>query len=99
MPVWPDKYSVRRNPFVEGLQNYRDFMYTEFRFSSRNTLPILAAMVIMPTILIAGQLATDNTKAAVYKRDFPNHALRTVEQRREEDRAKEEAEAGKDGEE
>ena len=92
---WADKYSMKKNPFIEGLQNYRDFMHTEFRFTSRNSLPILAAMVVFPAIIVVGGMATDSKKEEVFKRDFPHLVVKGVNQRRAEARAKEEDEQRK----
>ena len=92
---WPDKYTMKKNPFIEGLQNYRDFMHTEFRFNSRNSLPILAVMVVFPAFIVWGSLATDAKKVEVFKRDFPHLVVKTVAQRRAEERVKEEEEQRK----
>lgn len=92
---WPDKYTMKKNPFIEGLQNYRDFMHTEFRFTSRNSLPIFAAIVLFPAVIVLGGRATDNKKEEVFRRDFPHLVTKTVNQRRAEERLREEDEERK----
>ena len=45
------RYSAKKNPFIEGLQNYRDFLQYRFRlFSSRNALPIAFLVVACPGV-------------------------------------------------
>ena len=89
---WPEKYWTKKNPFIEGLANYRDWMQTEFRFTTRNALPIFTVLVLFPAVVVMGGRATIGKKDEVFHRDFPHLAFKTVNQRRQEEQLKDEQE-------
>ena len=95
--MWSDKYSARRNPFIEGLANYRDWMQSSFRFTSRNTFGILAVVVVFPALVVAGGLATDKKRDEVMERDFPHIQRKTLNDLRREQQLKKEQQRKENG--
>jgi hypothetical protein len=92
MGGWDEKYTIKKNPFVEGLQNYRDFLHTRFRITSRNALPVFFVAVAFPAFIAWGDTVSKHHKAEKYAADFPDKVRRPVSQVRAEQREKKERE-------
>ena len=69
---WPDKYTLKQNPYIVGLQNYRDDMFKQFRVTPRNAFPMLMVVVVVPMSIMIGAKVEQDARAAKMKRDFPN---------------------------
>ena len=52
--AWDPKMTAKKNPFIEALVNFRDFLPERFRFTSRNSVPIFLALVGFPALIVWG---------------------------------------------
>lgn len=57
--VWPQKYTIPKNPFIEGLQNYRDFLQHRFRIRQSNYLNIIGGAIVFPAFIVWGSVLNE----------------------------------------
>jgi hypothetical protein len=95
---WPDRYAIKQNPFIVGLQNFRDDLFKRFRITQRNALPIFVSAVAFPVFIIWGSKVEQDAREAQFKADFPHAppSLRTrwLERKRQKASEAEQAEGG-----
>lgn len=60
--VWPQKYTIPKNPFIEGLQNYRDFLQHRFRIRQSNYLNIIGGAIVFPAFIVWGSMLNEVSK-------------------------------------
>ena len=65
-------------------------------FTTRNALPIIAAVVVFPAFIAWGGITTDSRKEERSRRDHPHLWLKTVSERRFDEAQKEAEEAQKE---
>ena len=98
---WPDHYTIKQNPFIVGLANYRDDLFKRFRITPQNAVPILFAAVIFPVSIMWGAKVEQDARVVKMKADFPNAPPTMHERwearRKEQAMQKQQAEQGEGG--
>jgi hypothetical protein len=61
-------YGVKKNPFIEGMANYRDFLQYRFKPNSKVLKSLLATVVIFPLFIGGMDYYTNYTQERVFNK-------------------------------